>query len=123
MNDHAHAVPMSCHSRVEIRRAMCSALLAFARAVVFVAAELEELLFWHPTLICAVRVRSAVYKDGKVCISILHEAKEDRFNELEKISEKWRPIIGVRCALQICSLSRESLIVSHRLRRCLSACC
>ena len=36
-----------------------------------------------------------VYKDGKVCISILHEAKEDQFNELEKMSEKWRPILGV----------------------------
>jgi ubiquitin-protein ligase len=37
-----------------------------------------------------------VYPNGVVCISILHEAKEDKFNELEQMSEKWRPIIGVR---------------------------
>jgi len=30
-----------------------------------------------------------VYKDGKVCISILHEAKPDEFNQQEKMSEKW----------------------------------
>jgi len=36
-----------------------------------------------------------VYPDGKVCISILHEAKEDQFNEQEHISMKWRPILGV----------------------------
>jgi hypothetical protein len=41
--------------------------------------------FWHPN----------VYKDGKVCISILHEAKADEFNTQEKMSEKWRPILGV----------------------------
>lgn len=29
-----------------------------------------------------------VYKDGKVCISILHEAKADEFNTQEKMSEK-----------------------------------
>jgi hypothetical protein len=34
--------------------------------------------FWHPN----------VYKDGKVCISILHEAKADEFNQQEKMSEK-----------------------------------
>jgi len=34
--------------------------------------------FWHPN----------VYKDGRVCISILHEAKHDEFNEQEKMSEK-----------------------------------
>lgn len=41
--------------------------------------------FWHPN----------VYKDGTVCISILHEAKEDAFNTQEAMSEKWRPILGV----------------------------
>ncbi len=45
--------------------------------------------FWHPN----------VYKDGRVCISILHEAKEDQFNEQEKMSEKWRPILGIESIL------------------------
>lgn len=45
--------------------------------------------FWHPN----------VYPDGKVCISILHEAKEDPFNPQEKTSEKWRPILGVEAIL------------------------
>lgn len=44
---------------------------------------------WHPN----------IYRDGKVCISILHEAKEDPTNLLEKMSEKWRPIIGVEAVL------------------------
>ena len=42
---------------------------------------------------------SAVYKDGKVCISILHEAKADEFNTQEKMSEKWRPILGPEAVL------------------------
>jgi len=45
--------------------------------------------FWHPN----------VYPDGRVCISILHEAKEDHFNEQELITEKWRPILGVESIL------------------------
>lgn len=45
--------------------------------------------FWHPN----------VYPDGKVCISILHEAKEDVFNQQEALSEKWRPILGVESIL------------------------
>eukprot|EP00471_Norrisiella_sphaerica_P003856 CAMPEP_0184480406 /NCGR_PEP_ID=MMETSP0113_2-20130426/1919_1 /TAXON_ID=91329 /ORGANISM="Norrisiella sphaerica, Strain BC52" /LENGTH=170 /DNA_ID=CAMNT_0026858871 /DNA_START=98 /DNA_END=610 /DNA_ORIENTATION=+ len=45
--------------------------------------------FWHPN----------VYTDGRVCISILHEAKEDQFNSQEKMSEKWRPILGVEAIL------------------------
>eukprot|EP00457_Paulinella_chromatophora_P013351 gb/GEZN01013642.1/.p1 GENE.gb/GEZN01013642.1/~~gb/GEZN01013642.1/.p1 ORF type:complete len:190 (+),score=24.60 gb/GEZN01013642.1/:130-699(+) len=45
--------------------------------------------FFHPN----------VYKDGKVCISILHEAKEDKFNKQEKMEEKWRPILGVEAVL------------------------
>jgi len=45
--------------------------------------------FWHPN----------VHSDGKVCISILHEAKEDKFNQQEKMSEKWRPILGVEAVL------------------------
>eukprot|EP00388_Colpodella_angusta_P031988 GDKK01025109.1.p1 GENE.GDKK01025109.1~~GDKK01025109.1.p1 ORF type:complete len:168 (-),score=19.32 GDKK01025109.1:397-900(-) len=46
---------------------------------------------WHPN----------VYEDGKVCISILHPPGEDRFNERESATERWRPILGV-----------ESIIVS-----------
>eukprot|EP00494_Astrolonche_serrata_P003431 UN03437 len=45
--------------------------------------------FWHPN----------VYKDGKVCISILHEAKEDALNPQERMDEKWRPIISVEAVL------------------------
>jgi len=46
---------------------------------------------WHPN----------VYEDGTVCISILHPPGEDRFNELESATERWRPILGV-----------ESIIIS-----------
>jgi len=52
--------------------------------------------FWHPN----------VYPDGKVCVSILHEAKEDQFNQQEKMSEKWRPILGVGAVL----LSVQSML-------------
>jgi ubiquitin-conjugating enzyme E2 G1 len=45
--------------------------------------------FWHPN----------VYPDGRVCISILHEAKEDVLNAQELITEKWRPILGVEAIL------------------------
>mmetsp|Transcript_1838 Transcript_1838/g.1550 ORF Transcript_1838/g.1550 Transcript_1838/m.1550 type:complete len:194 (-) Transcript_1838:279-860(-) len=45
--------------------------------------------FWHPN----------VYKDGKVCISILHEAKEDAFNQQESIDEKWRPILSIEAVI------------------------
>lgn len=45
--------------------------------------------FYHPN----------VYPDGRVCISILHEAKEDMFNQQEDISEKWRPILGIESIL------------------------
>mmetsp|Transcript_98329 Transcript_98329/g.120450 ORF Transcript_98329/g.120450 Transcript_98329/m.120450 type:complete len:221 (-) Transcript_98329:217-879(-) len=45
--------------------------------------------FWHPN----------VYKDGKVCISILHEAKEDAFNTQESMDEKWRPILSVEAII------------------------
>jgi len=45
--------------------------------------------FWHPN----------VYSDGTVCISILHEAKEDEFNPEERMDEKWRPILSVEAIL------------------------
>ncbi len=35
-----------------------------------------------------------IYKDGKVCISILHSPGVDRFNEQEKAEERWRPSLG-----------------------------
>jgi ubiquitin-conjugating enzyme E2 G1 len=37
----------------------------------------------------------AVYNDGKVCISILHDAGVDRYNAQETADERWRPILGV----------------------------
>jgi ubiquitin-conjugating enzyme E2 G1 len=40
---------------------------------------------WHPN----------VYKDGKVCISILHPPGEDVMNSQETADERWRPILGV----------------------------
>ena len=36
-----------------------------------------------------------IYKDGRVCISILHNPGFDQFNEQEKVEEKWRPSLGV----------------------------
>lgn len=40
---------------------------------------------WHPN----------IYPDGKVCISILHPPVEDQMNEMERMDEKWRPVLGV----------------------------
>ena len=37
---------------------------------------------WHPN----------IYSDGKVCISILHAAGTDAFNEQETAEERWRPL-------------------------------
>ena len=36
-----------------------------------------------------------IYKDGRVCISILHNPGLDQYNEQERIDEKWRPSLGV----------------------------
>ena len=36
-----------------------------------------------------------IYKDGKVCISILHSPGVDAFNTQEKAEERWRPSLGV----------------------------
>ena len=41
---------------------------------------------WHPN----------IHEDGKVCISILHPAEHDQFNEQERLDEKWRPVLGVQ---------------------------
>eukprot|EP00092_Neocalanus_flemingeri_P008808 GFUD01009481.1.p1 GENE.GFUD01009481.1~~GFUD01009481.1.p1 ORF type:complete len:198 (-),score=37.42 GFUD01009481.1:271-777(-) len=43
---------------------------------------------WHPN----------IHKDGKVCISILHEPGDDRFG-YEKASERWLPIHTVETIL------------------------
>ena len=58
---------------------------------------------WHPN----------IYKNGEVCVSILHEPVFDEFNEMEKMEEKWRPILGVREVLlsvisMLCSPNLES---------------
>lgn len=44
---------------------------------------------WHPN----------IFRDGRVCISILHPAGEDVFNALESSAERWRPILGVESIL------------------------
>lgn len=41
---------------------------------------------WHPN----------IYKDGNVCISILHPPEIDVTNAMETMDEKWRPVLGVR---------------------------
>ena len=46
-----------------------------------------------------------IYKDGNVCISILHKPGFDKFNEQEKVEEKWRPSLGVeKIILSVISL-------------------
>ena len=40
-------------------------------------------------------VHPNVYEDGRVCMSILHEAKEDPMNAQELMSEKWRPTLAL----------------------------
>ena len=45
------------------------------------------------------RAPAAVYPDGKVCISILHEPGVDAFNAAETADERWRPILGVEQVL------------------------
>lgn len=54
--------------------------------------------FWHPN----------VFPDGKVCISILHDPVEDRYNSDEPLSEKWRPVLGVeQVLLSVMSMLNE----------------
>eukprot|EP01066_Platyproteum_vivax_P000550 Platyproteum_vivax@DN1060_c0_g1_i1.p1 len=48
-----------------------------------------ETEMWHPN----------IYPDGRVCISILHPAGSDQFNEQETPEERWRPILGVEAIL------------------------
>ena len=59
---------------------------------------------WHPN----------IYKNGEVCISILHEPEFDQFNEMETLDEKWRPVLGVReIVLSVLSLLSEPNIESN----------
>ena len=58
---------------------------------------------WHPN----------IYKDGKVCISILHPPGVDQFNELEKAEERWRPVLGVeQILISVISMLNEPNIES-----------
>ena len=41
---------------------------------------------WHPN----------IFKNGTVCISILHPPVLDQTNLMERMDEKWRPVLGVR---------------------------
>lgn len=43
--------------------------------------------------------RFLVFKDGRVCISILHPPGTDAYNEQESADERWRPIIGVEAII------------------------
>ena len=40
-----------------------------------------------------------IYEDGKVCLSILHDPGEDKY-EYESASERWRPVITVYSIIQ-----------------------
>ena len=58
---------------------------------------------WHPN----------IYKNGNVCISILHPPGVDQFNELEKAEERWRPVLGVeQILISVISLLNEPNIES-----------
>ena len=41
---------------------------------------------WHPN----------IFKNGSVCISILHPPVVDHTNLMERMDEKWRPVLGVK---------------------------
>lgn len=56
---------------------------------------------WHPN----------IFKNGKVCISILHPPVVDETNLQERMDEKWRPVLGVKEVV----LSVSSMLVSPNL--------
>ena len=56
---------------------------------------------WHPN----------IFKNGKVCISILHPPAIDETNPQERLDEKWRPVLGVKEVV----LSVSSMLVSPNL--------
>ena len=47
--------------------------------------KFETVGFWHPN----------VFKDGRVCISILHDAIDIPHYAHEPMAERWRPILGI----------------------------
>lgn len=57
------------------------------------------LFFSNSILLISTLDWNSVYPDGRVCISILHEPGEDKFNALESADERWRPILGVESVL------------------------
>lgn len=56
---------------------------------------------WHPN----------IFKNGKVCISILHPPVVDETNLQERLDEKWRPVLGVKEIV----LSVSSMLISPNL--------
>ena len=53
---------------------------------------------WHPN----------IFKNGKVCISILHKPEIDETNPQERLDEKWRPVLGVKEII----MSVSSMLIS-----------
>jgi ubiquitin-conjugating enzyme E2 G1 len=56
---------------------------------------------WHPN----------IFKNGKVCISILHPPVMDEMNLQERMDEKWRPVLGVKEVV----LSVTSMLIGPNL--------
>ena len=56
---------------------------------------------WHPN----------IFKNGAVCISILHPPVVDVTNPDERLDEKWRPVLGVKEVL----LSVMSMLIEPNL--------
>ena len=56
---------------------------------------------WHPN----------IFKNGAVCISILHPPGADLTNPDERLDEKWRPVLGVKEVL----LSVMSMLLDPNL--------
>jgi len=59
----------------------------------------SRLTFVFLSFLISPRKKIIVYPDGKVCISILHPPGENKYNEFESATERWRPIIGVESIL------------------------
>ncbi|ORM40009.1 Ubiquitin-conjugating enzyme E2 15 [Babesia sp. Xinjiang] len=62
-----------------------------------------EQKMWHPN----------IYPDGRVCISILHGANDDIYNEHEPSDERWRPVLSVESiVLSVISMLTEPNVES-----------
>nr|BAN65941.1 ubiquitin conjugating enzyme E2, putative [Babesia bovis] len=62
-----------------------------------------EQKMWHPN----------IYPDGRVCISILHSANSNLYNEHERSDERWRPVLSVESiVLSVISMLTEPNIES-----------